>query len=243
MIAVLDALFAPIARLAVARGLGFAQAADRLKAAYLRAAIATSGPAPTDSKISLLTGLQRRDVARLRGFGDAVTPRRVNHLSRLVALWLADPAYAGQPLPRRGPAPSFEALALAVRKDLHPKTLLDQLLAAGTIAETGDKLALLQTAYQPLSGTEAQLDYLGQNVGDHLAAAVSNVTGPARFLEQAVHYNHLTPDAVAELDALWRTKVTDALQQVNHRALDLQRAETGNQRFRAGAYFWEEDEA
>lgn len=242
MFTVLDALFAPIARLAIARGQGFTEVAERLKRSFLRAALTVAGVQATDSRLSLLTGLQRREVIRLRQGDTDPAPRRVNHLSRLVAKWQADPTYAGKSIPRRGPAPSFDALAQTVRRDVHPKSLLDQLLAAGTVAEADGTVELLQTSYQPLPGTEAQLDYLALNVGDHLSAAEANITGAARHLERAVHYNQLTPDAVAALDRLWRDRIISAMGEVNAKALEFQTNATGTHRFRAGAYFWQEDE-
>jgi len=42
------------------------------------------------------------------------------------------------PLPRSGPGPSFESLTQGVRHDVHPRTLLDTLLAAGTVALSDD---------------------------------------------------------------------------------------------------------
>jgi hypothetical protein len=238
----LDTLLTPIARLAIARGQGFAEVAERLKVGFFRAALKVAGPDATDSRLSLLTGLQRREIIRLRIDVDRQTPRRVNHLSRLVALWQADPAYDGQPLVRRGPPPSFDALAQIVRRDVHPKSLLDQLFAARTVTEQDGLIRLLQPSYQPLAGTEAQLDYLAMNVGDHLTAALANVTEAPRHLDRAVHYNQLTPEAVATLDTLWRERITAAMSDVNAKALEFQRTTPGTHRFRAGAYFWQEDE-
>ena len=86
------------------------------------------------------------------------------------------------------------------------------------------------------------MHYLGTNLGDHATAAVSNVLtpGPAPHFERAVHYNRLTPAAVAELDALSRTLQQQVLEQINARALALQRGgqddPTARGRFRCGAY-------
>ncbi len=239
---VLDALFTPIARLLVARGVLFAQAAERLKAAYVRAAMRAPGAKTTDSRISVLTGLQRRDVARLRD--DTPGPRAVNHLARLVAQWQIDPAYAGRDLPRKGAVGSFDALALSIRRDVHPRTLLEQLLQAGTVSEQPDgALRLEQSSYQPLPGSAAQTDYLAQNAGDFLTASVDNVLGasPPEF-ERAVHYNGLSPEAVAELDAEFRDGQMALMHRLSARAAQLQDASPGPLRFRAGGYFHSSEE-
>jgi hypothetical protein len=243
MRSVLDALLSPIAHLAVARGVLFAEVAERLKAQFVRAAeqqISTGKP--TDSRISVMTGLQRRDIVRLRDApGKAARP--VNHLARLVARWVADPAIASASLPMKGPAPSFDALARDIRQDVHPRTMLAQLQEAGTIKVVDEQVTLCASSYQPLPGSAAQLDYLAANAGDFLAAAVTNAIGKqAPFFERAVHYNLLSPQAVDELDAAFREGQMHLLESLNARAAALQDTSPGVMRFRAGGYFYKVEE-
>lgn len=230
---IIDALFAPIARLLVARGVGFADAAGRLKQAYLRAALRLAGPDATDSRISVMTGLQRRDIVGLRG--QEPDRRGVNHLSRLVALWVVS---GGRPLPRKG----FDALACQVRRDVHPRTMLEQLLAAGTVSVADGMVRLEQVSYQPMPGSAGQMAYLADNAGDFLAVAVGNVLGDTPHFERAVHYNQLDAAAVAQLEAAFWAGQMALLGQINAQAAALQKAMPGTMRFRAGAYFYDEDE-
>ena len=62
----LDTLLAPFARLLVARGVLFPDLSERLKAHYVEAAKGLTQGKLTDSRLSVLTGLQRRDIARLK---------------------------------------------------------------------------------------------------------------------------------------------------------------------------------
>jgi hypothetical protein len=234
---IMDTLFAPIARLLVARGVGFADAAGRLKQAYLRAALRLAGADATDSRISVMTGLQRRDIVGLRG--QEPERRGVNHLSRLVALWVVG---GGQPLPRKGDVGSFDALALQVRRDVHPRTMLEQLVAAGTVSVVDGMVRLEQVSYQPMPGSAGQMAYLADNAGDFLAAAVGNVLGDTPHFERAVHYNQLDAAAVVQLEAAFRAGQMALLGQINAQAAALQGAMPGTMRFRAGAYFYDEDE-
>jgi Family of unknown function (DUF6502) len=244
-----DALFAPLARLLVARGVLFPDLVDRMKAHYVRAALVQADTKATDSRISVATGLQRRDVARLRGA--EVRDQRPNHLARLVALWQTEPAYAPQgkavDLPRNGPAPSFEALAQAVRRDVHPRTMLDTLCAAGTVALQGEGqvVRLMQPSYQPMAGSDDQITYLARNLGDHVAAASENVQGhaPPHF-ERAVHYGGLTPAQVAQLAAQFHAGQMVLLQELSHDAAAMQKAGGGavHMRFRAGGYFYQTED-
>ena len=244
MQSLLDTLLAPLARLSIARGQRFADLAEQLRRGFFREAQNAAGSGATDSKLSVMTGLQRRDIVRLRAEGQAAVPQanpQANPLARLVAIWSGDPRYAGRDLPRRGPV-SFDALAAEISKDMHPRTFLDQLEAAGTLKVTGDRVVLQAKAFRPLRGSDDQLAYLALNVGDHLAASVSNVLHGSGHLDQAVHYNHLSPEAVAELEVIWRAAVTDAMQDINARAVALQATHPGTTRFRAGAYFWQDEE-
>ncbi len=240
-----DALFAPIARLLVARGVLFPDLAERMKAHYVQAALAQADGKATDSRVSVLTGLQRRDVARLRA--EDVKDQRPNHLARLVALWRTDPGLQeqGQPmaLPKNGPAPSFEALAQEVRRDVHARTMLDTLLAAGTVAlsDDGQTVRLVQGSYQPLSGSDDQLAYLSRNLGDHLSAAFENVQGrDVPHFERAVHYTGLTDAQVTELAALFSEREMALFQEISQTAAAMKRANTapGPMRFRAGGFFY-----
>jgi len=236
LIHVLDQLFRPLARLAIARSVRFADAAERLRRAYLTAAVQRAGKDATDSQLSVLTGLQRRDIARLRQLGEADVSLTPDPLSRLVARWLAE--NDGEPLPRKGER-SFDALARAMRKDIHPRTSLDALLAAGTVVLDGDTVHLVKRAYVPTEGSAEHLRYLADNVGDHLSVAVGNVLGDPSQFELAVHYDGLSAEAVDALHAMWRARMTATLQEVNARARDLQETSAGVARFRAGGYFKE----
>ena len=234
----IDALFAPIVRLAIAKGVFFSAVAERLKLQYLWAAEAQfTDTSPTDSRLSVMTGLQRRDIARLRKLADGDAVPVEHYLSRLVALWLSD--FDGVPLRRSG-ANSFDTLAAMIRKDVHSRTVLEQLVAAGTVSVEGEGIVMLRaTTYQPLPEAEAKLAYLAQNGGDFLQAATQNVMQEhAPFFERAVHYDNLSEEAVATLEARFRARQMALLEDINAEAHKLQETEPGNSRFRTGAYFY-----
>ncbi|WP_204350412.1 DUF6502 family protein, partial [Klebsiella pneumoniae] len=53
---------------------------------------ALPGKEQTDSRVSLLTGIHRKEVRRLRGAGAPVSavPATVSRTSRIIARWIAD---------------------------------------------------------------------------------------------------------------------------------------------------------
>ncbi len=244
MLNLLDPLFAAFTRLTVARGILFPDLMERLKRHYIEAAKSMTDGKITDSRLSVLTGLQRRDIVRLREF--SAENAKPNHLARLVALWQTETAYTSSDhpkgLPKNGPEPSFEALARIVRKDVHPRTMLDTLVATGTVAITDDQcVQLVQTSYQPLSGSEDQLAYLAHNFGDHLSAATDNVLGqtPPHF-ERAVHYTDLTSAQIEELKTDFNAGQMALLEHLSQKAAAMKKLPSDNahDRFRAGGYFY-----
>jgi len=98
----------------------------------------------------------------------------------------------------------------------------------------------LKTSYQPLPGTDEQISYLAANMGDHLAAAVDNVTGldPPHF-ERAVHYSNLTETQIAALDAAFHKGQMALLEALSDRAANMKSEGQGALRFRAGGYFFQ----
>lgn len=249
MLKLLDPLFASLARLAVAQGVLFPDLVERLKPHFLNAARDMTEGKVTDSRLSVITGLQRRDIVRLKGYNDG--DPRPNHLTRLVALWRTETPFCDGSGPlsltRNGPEPSFETLARLVRRDVHPRTMLDTLADAGTVAVSsyGDEVRLLQKSYQPLSGSEDQLAYLARNIADHMAAATENVLGqlPPHF-ERAVHYTELTSAQVDELKSEYLELQMSVFQDLSTKAARMKKdAPAGaSHRFRAGGYFFQKTE-
>ncbi len=249
-------LLRPLVRLFVRRGITFPAACDMLRELYVNVAehdFALSGKEQTDSRVSLLTGIHRKEVRRLRGAGAPVNvvPASLSRTSRILARWLAsadttDPDGRPLPLPRVAPPgePSFEALVASETRDLRPRAVLDEWLdqkLATLSAE--DVVTLLDTAFVPQVGDEQQLYYFGRNLHDHAAAAVTNVLGESsRFLERAVHYDGLSQEVARDLEARSRDLALEALRTANRQAHGACEADTGGRwRWNFGVYIYAEE--
>lgn len=249
-------LLRPLVRLFVARGITFPALTNLLRELYVNVAeydFALPGREQTDSRVSLLTGIHRKEVRRLRGAGAPVSavPVAVSRTSRIIARWLADPRFtdrAGRPLPLpragEGEEASFESLVAGVTRDLRPRAVLDEWLDRGlaTLDPEG-RIVLAQSAYVPKGGGEPQLYYFGRNLHDHIAASVANIVGEApRFLERAVHYDGLSEDLAKRLEARAREIAMEALQQANREAhAACQTDPGGSHRWNFGLYVYAED--
>ena len=209
----LSRVLAPLARLCLANGVTFAAAEDVLKRAFVQEADALQAGAPGHgmvSRISTATGISRREVTRLTR---PEAPARVTKpplATEVFARWTTDPAWRdkdGAPcvLKRQGPAPSFEALAQSVTRDLHPRSMLDELVRLGLAHhdEESDMVSLVRGDFVPSGDSRQMLGLLGENVGDHLEAAVANVSGDGRrHFEQAVFADELSAESVETLRPL-----------------------------------------
>ncbi len=225
-------LLRPLVRLLIRRGITFPVFADVVRSLYVEVALAdllTEQRARTDSRVSLMTGVHRKEVRRLRQRdpGADEPPPVLSQTSLIIALWLGTPAYQaadGGPaaLPRQGGAVSFEALVESVTTDVRPRAVLDDLLSQAIVTlDDTDRVHLNTAAFIPRPGQEEQLFYFGRNLHDHIAAAAANVdaAGAAPFLDRSVHYDGLTAEAAQRLEALARETAQGALLTVNRAAL------------------------
>ncbi len=206
------ALLVPLARLLVARGVPFAEAEESLKKAMVQAAREAhpdGQPNRLVSRIATTTGINRREVTRLTRQDDEPTAPQRSAAANTFMRWRSHPDYLdarGEPLtlPRQGDAPSFESLARGVTQDVHPRSLLDELLRLGLAQHDAgaDTVALILEAFVPSTDRARMLEFLAHNVGDHLSAAVDNVVGPVpRHLERAIFAHGLSHQAVATAEA------------------------------------------
>ncbi len=253
LLAAAQALMGPLARLLVARGVPYAHAEETLKAAMVQAAReAHPGGLPHRlvSRIATTTGINRREVTRLTRIEDAPAEPQRSVAANTFMRWRTNPAFLdarGQPLTlaRQGDAPSFESLARGVTQDVHPRSLLDELLRLGLARHDAeaDTVTLILDAFVPSTDRARMLEFLAHNVGDHLSAAVANVVGPApRHLERAVFADGLSPRAIAAAEAwmadAWRdmsAALVLFIEQLIAAEAD-EPAESRQQRFRAGLY-------
>ena len=257
LLAATAALMLPLARLLVARGVPYAQAEESLKTAMVEAAREAHPdglPHRLVSRIATTTGINRREVTRLTRFYSAPAEPQRSAAANTFMRWRTNPAYLdaqGRPLAlvRQGDAPSFESLARGVTQDVHPRSLLDELLRLGLASHDADadRVTLILDAFVPSTDRARMLEFLAHNVGDHLSAAVANVLGPApRHLERAVFADGLSPQAIAAAEAwvadAWRDMAAALVPFIEKLIADEahEPADVRQQRFRAGLYAYTE---
>ncbi|RWE82708.1 MAG: hypothetical protein EOS81_31760 [Mesorhizobium sp.] len=202
----------------------------------------------TDSRVSLLTGVHRKEVSRLRGAGAPVRviPDSVSRTSAIVARWLADPMFtdargAPLPLPRMAETgeASFAGLVESVTRDLRPRAVLDDWLDRKLVeTDEEDRIVLMEAAMAPRDDGEVRLYYFARNLQDHAAAAVANILADKPpFIERAVHYDGLSEDLARSLEAYSRKVVVETLLHLNKHANQAVKSDPGGtSRWNCGVY-------
>ncbi len=248
-------VMAPLARLAISRGVQYAQFDELMRAAFVQAAREAHPDVPAHravSRVSAATGLNRREVTRLIKSEVPEPPKR-SPATEIFARWISDPMLRdeGSPrkaLPRQGAAPSFESLAQSVTKDVHPRSLLEELCRLGLskVDEDNDTVVLLRETFVPSDDDERLFGFLGANVGDHLSAAVANVQGHTpRHLEQAMFADGLSSESLERLRPIvseqWQALVRSLVPMVRQFIEeDESAARPHDQRLRIGMYAYAE---
>ena len=255
----LKRIMQPLVRVLIRFGVTYPQFATLLKTVYVQTA-RDEFPAPdgkqTDSRISVLTGVHRKDVRRLGAMpaDDFALPPEASLAAQIIGIWLGAPDYTdedGDPLrlPRTAEPGnvSFESLVESVTKDIRARTLLDEWLARKLVAiEADGYVALLQDAFVPDDHLDELAYYFGRNLHDHIAAAGDNLaTDGEPRLERSVYYARLTPASIASLRARTRQIGMAALTRVNRLALALSKKDADDpeatQRMSFGVYFYDAD--
>lgn len=259
----LRALLAPLARLAVFHGLPFSSVEDIAKEAFIDAAQASllEQGLPAHrlvSRISTITGINRREVTRLTRDTPGGTRRTPpSHATEVFTRWVTTPTLRdadGNPvaLARQGAEPSFETLARSVTQDVHPRSLLDELCRLGIARIDGDAdtVHLLSDTFVPGGDRAHMLDFLAGNVGDHLEGAVHNVIGKTsrQHFDQAVFADELSVESLPVVRQFvidqWKRLLEDAVPLLEqHIEEDKATGRLQNKRIRIGLYSYDEDMA
>ena len=262
-------LLSPLIAYLMQRGLGYIALRDLLKKIYVEEALGrhNAEDAPTDSSISLVTGINRREVKRLRD--DALQARQsetrdpmagVNMAARVVATWVSAPAFLdaeGEPthLGTRGsdPEPNFDSLLRAAKVDVRARTVIEELHRAGIVErDDEDRLYLLRAAFTPGTPQDKML-FLAANVSDHLRSGLHNLEpGNRPFIERALFHNAMTDGQLEAVRPMLSEMADRMLRRANAKLLDSSpppESEAAGQplkRLRLGVYYYEtstEDQA
>jgi hypothetical protein len=258
-------LLRPLARVLIEHGIPFDRFAQWAKQAFVQSAqahFALPGRKLTGSRIAVLTGLTRKDVARLAETEPEQADRApalsgLNRAARVISGWRRELQAMGRPestpIPIQAGVALDENVSLAdlVRRfsgDMPLRAVLDELERSGAIERKTDRVALKEPSYVPEDQLQ-RVAMLGTDTADLIATIGHNLRAEpsARLLQRKVVYDNIPADALAtlrqELTVLAKATLAqadDAMSRVDRDATPGVQGE-GRKRAMLGLYYFESD--
>ena len=221
-------LMQPLVRILLRNGYAYGSLAELLRQVYVEVAFHEVPPEEkkqTVSRVSALTGLNRKEVKRLLEGGEtdrASGQDRYNRAVRVISGWINDSRYLdeqGKPavLPIEGSNNSFSQLVKEYSGDIPVVAMLDMLVDAGSVIKQGDGVRLIQQAYIPSGDSTEKIRILGNDAAELIATIDHNLTAAEEELwfQRKVAWDNIAPDAVPKLKKLSFRKAQALLEQLN----------------------------
>lgn len=150
-----------------------------------------SGNRQTQANVSVITGLNRKEVARLAKLEAVVDDDKANwtRCGKVLDGWLTDKDFqsdAGFPLdlPFTGASPNFSELVKRYSGDMYPTPVRSELLRVGAVLEIDNKLRMSKRGYVPGKDQGAQVDIFGVDTAELMETMDYNIQTEADPLLQ-----------------------------------------------------------
>ena len=250
----------PLIRMLLRSGVSYGTFADIAKRQYIEVALnefSIEGRKQSVSRVSVITGLTRKEVRRLIGLDQAQEDQisdRYNRAARVVAGWRRDEDFLdrqGNPMDLfiSGDAKSFQGLVRRYSGDIPYRAVLDELDAAGSVERLDeDRVRLIHRAYLPKADESMKLHILGVDTAlliDTIDHNLNMKHQPPRF-QRKVLYDNLPTEALPEFRRL-SSKAGQALLEKldkwlsgHDRDVNPKAAGTGRNTVGVGIYYFEE---
>lgn len=171
-------LLRPLVRILLRNGISYAEYADTAKTVFVEVAakdFELEGQPQPDSRIAILTGLTRKEVARVTAEISAKaqpSTSNLNRVGRVLAGWHQDPDFTGPyglplELDIEGGPNSFTELVGRYSDDMPAKAMLDELHRIGTVTILGGaRVRVLTRSYIPDQTDPASAQFMGVALRD-----------------------------------------------------------------------------
>ena len=254
-------LMRPLVRVLLRNGIPFRTFADLAKRVYVSVAseeFAIEGRIASVSRVSVITGLSRKEISRVKGNREAennISVQKYNRAARVISGWVTDPRFTdkdGEPmdLAVENDNTSFAELVRIHSGDVPARAVLDELVRVDNVALTEDgRVRLLGRAYVPRTGEIDKIGILGTDASDLMETInynMSNQEKGARF-QRKVSYDNLPVEAMDELRKISASHAQKFLELLNRHIAEYDRdinpeaGGTGRLRAGVGVYYFEEN--
>ena len=260
LVAAVIKLLRPLVRILLRNGFSFSTFSDLAKWTYIDIAtkeFGIEGRKQSTSRVSVITGLSRREVMRVRKLPRpdvTASTEKHNRAARVIAAWRRESDFLdaeGKPalLPMEGPGATFSELVKRFSGNVPPRAILDELIHVGA-AERGEdgKIGLLTRAYIPRNVDAHKLNILGTDV-QYLIATIDHNLNPetteTRF-QRKVSFDNLPDDVLPKFRKLYNKKSQTLLESADQwlaqhdRDVNPEVKGVGRNRAGFGIFFFEE---
>ena len=253
-------LLRPLIRILLRNGVSHHTFADLSKWVYIDVAnkeFGITGRKQTTSRVSVITGLTRKEVSRVRKLSrpdDRDSAERYNRAARVIAAWRRESDYLdarGKPaaLQVTGSGVTFSALVKRFSGDMPARATLDELIRVGAIERLKDgRVRLITSSYVPQSSNADKLHILGTDV-QHLISTIDHNLKPdtmGPLFQRKVAYDNLPDNVLPKFRKLSAKKAQALLENLDQwlaqRDRDVTPTVKGSGRNKAGLgiYYFEE---
>jgi Family of unknown function (DUF6502) len=230
LVEAIGGMLRPLVKRLLAAGVPFGRVEARLRELFVEVAgseLALPGRRQTDSRVALVTGINRKEVRRIRSADkETVAPRSftMNHAASLISRWRTDPQTSdrsGRPRPlpyQAARGPTFMKLARKVTGDLAPRILLDELVRSGAAElREGEIVVLKGDAYVPKLEAGEQMQILAEDPAELVETILRNILGEGeeRLLQRKVFFDNLGTKAASRVRAEVRREGERFLRRMN----------------------------
>lgn len=218
-------LLQPLVRILIRNGISYGELSEILKGVFVEVAdrdFSLPGRRTSQSRVAIITGLTRKEVARQKLILDSGQALNVisnhNRVTRVLVGWHTDPDFTGPygmplELPFDSPdsSPNFVELVRRHSGDMAPRAMLDELLHVGAVeALSSGAFKVLTRAYFTEPLRPDALERFGTVVRDFLRTLEYNMqkksVGPGRFERIVFADDGLREDLLPAFEALLRNK-------------------------------------
>ena len=254
-------LLRPLVRILLRNGVPYGSFADLAKRVYVDVAMdefGIQGRKPTISRVSIITGLSRKEAKRVKGLSypkDTEAVERYNRAARVISSWVRDKRFSdskGQPadLPIEGDGASFSELVKLYSGDVPVRAILDELVRVGAIERLPDtRIRLVTRAYLPKTEEDDKLSILGTDVRDIIGTIDHNLrcNSAESFFQRKVSYDNLPAEVLPKVRSFTASEAQALLEKMDRwlskhdRDINPSVGGTGRKRAGMGIYYFEEN--
>jgi len=253
-------LLRPLIRILLKNGVSFNTFSELAKWAYIDVAakeFGIEGRKQSTSRVSVITGLSRREVMRVRRIPRpdiTAGTERHNRAARVIAAWRRESDFfdaegKSAALPMDGGGATFSELVKRFSGNVPPRAVLDELINVGAVERLADgRVCLLTKAYIPKNLEAHKFNILGTDV-QHLISTINHNLDPAAaapLFQRKVAYDNLPDDVLPKFRKVYARRAQSLLESADRwlaqRDRDVTPAVKGIGRNRAGfgIFFFEE---